>query len=187
MFSVEIGVLSSELGPETRVFRCGLTVADVERVARRARTFEEAARKLGVGVSSLDRARKRYGLDCLFYPDGEVAFAGKRITVEELRRAAAEEPNKRAVARRLGVSERQLYDVAKRFGVVFQRRKPRPSLLTRRRILSLAKERLTRVDAAALAGVCYSHFKKRVKAEGVESAFPSHGEAVSIGRRGYAR
>lgn len=176
---------------DTIVFpRCGLSYGDVLAVTERPISLAVAARKLGVSSTHLDRVVSNLGIKDRFSKrlDGKekLAFPGKGVSVADVVSAANEEPNLRAAARRLQVSERHLYDVAKRHGIKFQKKKPRASAIDAAEVRSLANEGYTQKDAAYVAGTSYGNFKRIVRRYKLNHLFPSSGQAAAISRRGYA-
>lgn len=97
-------------------------------------------------------------------------------------------PNKRAAAKKLGVSERQFYQVVKDLGLGhwFTLKKPRSRCLSREDVAQFGREGYTKKDAAYLAGVNYDYFKDLVRLYDLNDFFPGPGYAGWIGRRGYA-
>lgn len=169
--------------------RCGITYGDVMRVTERPISLTGAARRLGVSASQLERVAEARGFRSRFInrldAPAQIAFPGKCITIEDLRTAARECPNGRAAAKKLKVSERQLYRVAKEHGITFQKRKPRDRCLTAEDVMQLAEEGYTQKDAAFVVDVSYEYFKELVGLYGLNDHFPSSGQAAAISRRGY--
>ena len=169
--------------------RCGITYGDVLSVTEKPISLSAAARRLGVSATNLERVATAHGFRDRFInrlsPPEEIAFPNHGITVDEVKAAAKGCPNLRAAARSLNVSERQLHIVAKKHGIVFQKRKPRPRCVSAEDVRQLAKEGYIKKDAAFLAGVEYSYFKELVNLYGLRPLFPSTGQAAAISRRGY--
>lgn len=175
---------------DTIVFpRCGLSLGDVLAVTEKPIPLAVAARKLGVSSTQLDRVASNLGIKDRFLNRLDAlenfAFPAKGILVEDVVSAASEEPNLRAAAKRLQVSERRLHDVAKRHGIEFQKKKPRASSIDAAEVRSLANEGYTQKDAAYIAGTSYGNFKRIARRYKLNHLFPSSGQAAAISRRGY--
>jgi transposase-like protein len=92
-------------------------------------------------------------------------------------------------ARKLGVEEAHFRKTMHRLGLShwFKRSYARSKCLSADDIRKLAAEGYNRKDAAFIAGVNYSYFKRLVREYGLQDCFPSHGYASWISRRGYAK
>lgn len=175
------------LSPGTMIFpRCGLTLADVERVAESTKIFTEAARRLGVSINQFHRQIGKFDLWHLFEKQGDLVCPKKRVTLDEIKRIAEVAASKREAARLLGVAESHFYKLTKGLDIQFRRSKPRRSKLSTQMIRSLAHQGYPRRDAAFLAGFSYSHFKDEVRRRGLSELFMSSGKASWVSRRGYA-
>jgi hypothetical protein len=111
------------------------------------------------------------------------------LTYDQIVAVAISAPNKRAAAKKLGVGEDHFRRVVKNLGMGhwFSNKKTGRSIcLTKDDIVQLAKDGYNMKDAAFVAGVNYSYFKKLVADYGVNDSFPTSGKASWISRRGYA-
>jgi transposase len=110
------------------------------------------------------------------------------LTYMQIVDIAIECPNKRAAAKRLGVSERQFYAVIKRRGMGhwFRCEKPRPRCISREDIVELAGQGFIRADVADLLGISEGYLKDLVHEWNLQDAFTvRRGKAAWVARRGY--
>ena len=117
-----------------------------------------------------------------------VIFPMCGLTYADMVDAACTTPNMRACAKRLGVSERQLYEVAKRLGAShwFGKLKPRPSKVNIEEVVDLAQQGFIRADVAHMIGIHPSHLDEIVQKNGLAEKFTVRkGKAAWVARTGY--
>jgi len=110
------------------------------------------------------------------------------LTYDQIIQVAMTTPNKRAAAKKLGVSDKYFLVVIKRLGMGHWFRTEKssngpPPLISKDDLLSVHGMILD--DAAELLGVCRNTVKKAIKREGLRHLFPNLGAASWISRRGY--
>jgi len=112
------------------------------------------------------------------------------ITLQHVEEIAKIADNKRDAARRLGISERQFYQVIsdKKLHYLFQRKRPQSRCVSADDIVLLAKEGYTRRDTAYLLGISDAYLKTLIHHWNLATEFiVTKGKAAWVTRRGYAR
>jgi len=175
--------------PETSTLifpRCGINLADVERIAALRLTKAATAEKLGVSETQLDRAIIRHRLEHLFEkPAGEV-FRG--VSAADILRTSRRAANMSEAAKMLGVSASHFVRRMNAIGAThyFQNRRPRKRKVSKRAIVSLARQGYTRRDTAYLLGISPAYLKDLIRFWGLADEFTvSKGRAAWVTQRGY--
>jgi hypothetical protein len=117
-----------------------------------------------------------------------VIFPMCGLTYADMVDAACTTPNMRACAKRLGVSGRQLYEVAKRIGAShwFGKLKPRPSKVNIEEVVELAQQGFIRADVAYMIGISHKYLDEIVQDYGLADKFiVREHKAMWVNRRGY--
>ena len=121
--------------------------------------------------------------------DSRVIFPLFGLTYADMVNAACTTPNMRACAKRLGVSERQLYKVARELGAShwFGKSKPRRSKVNIAEVIELAQQGFIRADVAYMVGITPHYLDELVQRHGIADAFIiQKGHASYVAKVGYA-